>query len=331
MYGIFKYAGIMAEELSQEELTEELKQTGNKYRKELLMMPVAKISDTVKHMTFRTGVRGKETIGKVTTDPELGPYKTYRKASTPDDPTLRELETFLGDVVEEFDPIKMSRTVFGGSLSQDKKEMPISKAIAMSETAKIGEKLAKSIFTAKRNSAGDKTKDLFNGFVTIGDKEVTDGNISSAKGNFCDLPILTEDNVVDYLMQMYLDSASEELQDQKTKMFLPKTIYNLYNKGYQNDFGSSPFNKQYKKTFLEGTEDTCELVPLIGLRKTNRIILSTKKNMLVGVDQKSQMEKVRIREVDNPKLLQLFMMMYFGTEFESIDPEMLCYGKIATS
>jgi hypothetical protein len=313
------------------DITEELKGTGRKYRKELLMMPLAVLSAILSHMTVRKDVRGKETVGEFDMDSELGPYKTKRTAADTSGIELRELETYLGDVIEEIDIVRMSSTIFGGSLGKDKKSTPLAKAIALRTSAKVGAKLAKHLFNAKRNASGDKTKDLFNGFVTTGDKEVTDGNISSAKGNFCDLPILTRDNIVDKLMEMYNDAADEELQGQKTKLFVPRPIYNLYNKGYQDDFGSSPFNKEFKKTFLEGTDDTCEIVPHIGLRDTNRIILSTKENMLIGVDQQSDTEKVRIREVDNPKVLQYFMVMYFGTEFESISKERLCYGKIATS
>ena len=57
----------------------------------------------------------------------------------------------------------------------------------------------------------------------------------------------------------------------------------------------------------------------------------TKPNMLVGCDQKSSMEKVKIRECDNPKMLQFFMCMFFGVNFESIASEHLLVAKQAAA
>ena len=48
--------------------------------------------------------------------------------------------------------------------------------------------------------------------------------------------------------------------------------------------------------------------------------------MLIGVDQTSDEEKIEIRRPDNPKVVQFFMKMYFGVQFESISPEVFMAG-----
>lgn len=309
----------------------ELLQAGHKFRKELLMMPVAQLKPIIQHMTLRKGIRGKETVGEMTGDIEIRPYKSEKGATDSFGAEPRTLETFMGDVVEEFDPYKLSNTIYGDAVGKDQKSIPMAKKVALRMAQLATKNLAKNIGNAVRNSSGTKTVDLFDGFVTIANKEIAAGRISTEKGNMVDLPVLTFNNVVDKLQEYYQDGSSEELQEQQSKLFLPRNIYNMYCKAYKAETGATPYNTQYKKTFLEGTDDHCELVPSTWLRNSSRLILSTKDNMLVGVDQMSDIEKVRIRECDNPKALQFFMVLYFGTQFETISKEMFNIGKIATS
>ena len=129
------------------------------------------------------------------------------------------------------------------------------------------------------------------------------------------------------------ESASEELQEaEELRMYLPKTIKSMYEKWCLAEFGAVVYNTTYNKNILHGTdENPCQLVALAGMKGSNYIYLSTKPNMLVGCDQKSSMEKVKIRECDNPKALQFFMCMYFGVNFESVAPEHLMVAKQAAA
>jgi hypothetical protein len=56
----------------------ELIAAGTKYRKELLAMPVAALSELLAHMTLKTGIQGKEVGGELLTDAELRPYRTAK-------------------------------------------------------------------------------------------------------------------------------------------------------------------------------------------------------------------------------------------------------------
>ena len=60
------------------------------------------------------------------------------------------------------------------------------------------------------------------------------------------------------------------------------------------------------------------------------MFISNKTNVLVGCDQMSDSELAKIRECDNPKVVQIFMKMYFGTDFESIDPRVFQAYQLAT-
>lgn len=110
-------------------------------------------------------------------------------------------------------------------------------------------------------------------------------------------------------------------------MFISKTVYNHYCDDYQASHGALPYNKEYKKTFLEGSDDNCELVALPNKKLSPYIHLTTKTNMLVGVDQQSDLEKITV-EKHAAFVLQFVMAMFFGVQFESISPERLMVAKL---
>ena len=57
---------------------DELKKSAVTYRKDLLVMPVLSASDTLQHMTPRPGVAGREVLGQLSGNIELGPYDPKR-------------------------------------------------------------------------------------------------------------------------------------------------------------------------------------------------------------------------------------------------------------
>lgn len=309
--------------------------SGAKFRKEVLLMPIAALmAKVLNHMTLRKGIRGDETVGTADSDAELRPYKSEKGETDSSKFTARTLTTYLGDVVEEFDPYQLFATVYGEQFEDltERKEADVVKKLSLAMAKRIAKKLAMAIFSGVRNDKGTKTTDLFNGFDTIAAKEITDGNIAAGKGNYIDVEKITEANVGDVLKSIY-ESASEELQEaEELRMYLPKTIKSMYEKWCLAEFGAVVYNTTYNKNILHGTdENPCQLVALAGMKGSNYIYLSTKPNMLVGCDQKSSMEKVKIRECDNPKALQFFMCMYFGVNFESVAPEHLMVAKQAAA
>jgi hypothetical protein len=52
---------------------------------------------------------------------------------------------------------------------------------------------------------------------------------------------------------------------------------------------------------------------------TDKLMFTVKENVKVGVDLESDKEDVRIRECDNSKMVQFFMMAYYGVGFDTLD------------
>jgi hypothetical protein len=315
---------------------EELAKSAAKYRKELLMMSVIALQSTLQHMSLRTGIRYKETVGELSGSIEMGPYDETRVNESNVKITGRDLETFFGSVWEKFSPNSVYQSIYGDSIvmGEGLKNVPIAKAVLAFLMKKLSQSLNKNIWGAVRNPAGTTTADLFNGFDTITQAEITAGNIATAKGNLFEFAeAIDATNAVDQL-KAYFRAASDELQGDgddavKLKMFIPKSIYNAYVDDYQMTVGAVPYNKEFKKTFLEGSDDLCELVALPNKKGSPFLHLTPKKNMLVGVDQSSDTEKITI-EKHEPFRLDFVAAMFFGTQFESISPERLLVAKLYT-
>ncbi len=306
------------------DITQILIGSAHKYRKQLLQLAAIGVQEALVHMTGRPGVIHKETTGWMTGDFELRPYNGEKNAGKSIGLDARILETFLGSCVEEFDPNILRSTVFGQLYAKGGKieDAEINKGILMKIMKTLLKKLNKSLFTAVRNDAGTKTSELFNGFDTIAQNEITAGRIAVAKGNYKEVELITSANAVDLLKAAYR-AASDELQNEETKLFIPRVVYNAYCDDYQVTVGPVPYNTAFQKTFLEGSDNKCELVPLVSKAGSSFMQLTTKDNMLYGYGNGVENETVRVRECDNPFLLQFVAAMFFGVEYEFIGAEKL--------
>jgi hypothetical protein len=312
----------------------QLNTAAQKYRKELLIMAVIGLARTLEHMTLRTGVRYKETVGELTGPVELMPY-TGNTDDADDNMTIdgRDLETYLGQSIKLFDPNALRHTLYGAAVTKGEglKNLDINKAVLTLLIQKISGGLNKSIFNAVRDESGKTTATLYNGFDTITATEIAAAKLTTDLNNLYNFTeAITGSNAVD-LLKAYYRAASDELKDEMVKMYISQTIYDAYCDDYQLTVGAAPYNKEFKKTFLEGSDNRCELVPLVGKRNTSYLHIAPKSNMLVGVNQQGEEEQIEVRRGDNPFKLQFVTTMFFGVQFETISPEKLLVGKLVSS
>ena len=309
----------------------ELQKSAVTYRKDLLVMPVIAAEATLQHMTPRPGVAGREVLGQLSGGIELGPYDPQRYDDEGLDIKPRTLETFLGSVIKRFDLNSVAKTVYGSLTTQGEAltSLDLARQVLNYLSMQLGRNLNLHIWNAKRNDTGTKTKDLFDGFDTITQKEIAAGTIDTTEGNFMQLPqAIDESNATDILMSIY-ESADDILQGIPTKMFVPVSVYRAYNKDYLASFGNVVYNTQFKKTYLEGTDNLCELVPLVSKKGSPFIHLTTKSNMIYGYGDGLDSEKIAI-EKHHEFLLSFVATMFFGCQFEAINKERLMVAKLAS-
>ena len=313
------------------DIKQELISAGTKYKKELLAMPVAVLAKILEHFMLMTGIQGKEMGGILTTDAQLRPYRTDKGASDNTKIEPYEWETFLGDVVKEFDPNKLLGTLYTERTSTKPDKTKIARLVALEMAKKVGEALYRSLFVAVRNAAGETTNDLFNGYSTQIKAAIVSEVVSALNGNYLNKSgvQMTVDNCGDILKQLWRGS-NELLKDLDTEMKIPTAVLEMYEDWYQIEHGVAPFNKEFSQKTLVGTDGRCTLVPLGNMGGQPFIFLTVKDNMKIGVDQESDSEDVEIRRVDNPKVVQFFMLAYFGVGFETLDARYFKVMKFTT-
>lgn len=308
---------------------EEYKEAAHKWRSDLLSLPIIGIQDTLQYMTGRPGIRFKESVGEVSADAQFAPYKANRSADTDLNLNFRTLETFFGNVVANFEPNTAISTLLGtGATRGDgQKSTPTAKQVLACVLKSLSEHLNDAIWNAKRNATGDTTKDLFNGFDTITDTEITAGNISTANKNLLELTEdITAANAVD-IAKKIMYALDPRLRSQKCFLYCSQNFVDLYNEGYLLTHSGISYNTEYGQQSVEGSNGNLVFLPLYNKADSLYFHVSPKQNMLVGYDTMGDVNTLEVERFA-PFVLTLVGTMFFGVQFESIDPRRLMVVKL---
>jgi len=312
----------------------QLQTTAKTYRSQLITMPTKGLAQSLKYMTLRPGIRVSETVGELLGKAEFGPYDENRVGDGGVKITPRTLEVFLGNVDIKFSPNSVYSTIWGAnSMSGDAlKGVPITLQVLQLLALKLGKHLNLHLFDAVRKDDGTGSKDLFNGFDTIAKNELTNAKLSSALGNLIKVSdilgggaSISDDNAVDFA-QAICEYADEELiGEEKLYLYVPQAFVNLYNRNYLKKFGNVPYNTGYNHNTIEGF-DNVEMVPLVNKKNAPFFQLTTRNNMLVGVNEANNSDEEKISvEKYHPWKLDFIATKFFGCQFESINKERILF------
>ena len=320
---------------------EELSKTFQTYRKEFVIMPFLAMEQLAKHMNVRTGIRYRETVSQMSTDAEISNYsKTkHQDADVKIDP--RVFETFFGNIVQGIDPNAIYQSIWGSNVTKGDglKNVPIVVQVYGYLVKKIGEKMFMNSFTAKHDSTDTtSTSKWFNGFQTILENDVAGTNytnkvlISADIGNLVEgAESITADNAEDLIKDFYWNqvgnpAAAAKLRSQQLKLFMSDQAYHFYTESYQTNHGSLPYNQAYDKKSLDGASNV-EFVPLPCV-PDDFLLLTPKNNAYLLFNQKTDDDKFLVeKSLSNHYDVDFIMNYFFGTQFESVSPEVLRYWK----
>lgn len=320
---------------------EELSKTFQTYRKEFVIMPFLAMEQLAKHMNVRTGIRYRETVSQMSTDAEISNYsKTkHQDADVKIDP--RVFETFFGNIVQGIDPNAIYQSIWGSNVTKGDglKNVPIVVQVCGYLVKKIGEKMFMNSFTAKHDSTDTtSTSKWFNGFQTILENDVAGTNytkkvlISADIGNLVEgAESITADNAEDLIKDFYWNqvgnpAAAAKLRSQQLKLFMSDQAYHFYTESYQTNHGSLPYNQAYDKKSLDGASNV-EFVPLPCV-PNDFLLLTPKNNAYLLFNQKTDDDKFLVeKSLSNHYDVDFIMNYFFGTQFESVSPEVLRYWK----
>lgn len=304
---------------------EEYQKAAETWRQQLLLLPMLSCKDSLRFMTGIPGIRNKEHVGTAKSNAQFGPYKADKNSSSTTEVKYRELETFFGNVCEDFEPNSVVTLLLGQNasfLGEGQKTAPSAKLVIASVLKSLGESLHNVLFTAKRNAEGDTSADLFNGFITIADAEVEAGNIADGKGNLFKITTgFSEADALDVAKSIER-KAHPVLRATEKFLYCSPEFADAYNDAYMLTHGGIVYNKKFEQAVVEGSNNKTTLAPLTCLAGSSKFFLAPKSNMLYGYDSLSDQERIQVDRF-KPFMLTLSAAMFFGVQFYSIDPRML--------
>ena len=304
---------------------EQYQEAAHKWRKDLLMLPITGIEETLKFMTGRPGIRYKESVAMLNGNAQFAPYNPVRRSDFNLNLDFRTLETFMGSVVAQFEPNSAISTLLGavGDTKGDgQMQAPTAKHVLALIAKSLAENLNNAIWSGKRNDKGDSTADLFDGFDTITAKDIADGKVAASKGNYLKIDeAITTANAVTIAKEI-LFSLDPHLRAQTCYLFCTQDFVDKYNECYMLTHAGINYNNQYSQTAVEGSNGKLILCPLTNKEGSQFMHVSPKINMLVGYDQMSDTEQVMVKEYE-PFILSYIATMFFGVQFESVDKRRL--------
>ena len=320
---------------------EELSKTFQTYRKDFILMPFLAMTALAMHCNVRTGIRYRETVSQMSANAEIGNYSKTKHEDAAVNIDPRVFETFFGNIVQGIDPNAIYQSIWGSNITKGDglKNVPIVNQVCAYLVKKIGENMFMNAFTAKHDGTDtSKTAKWFNGFKTIldndaaGTNELTKVLISEALGNLVEgTESITKENAEELIKDFYWSEAGDavaaaKLRSQQLKLFMSDQTYHMYTEAYQVNHGSLPYNQSYDKRTLEGASNV-ELVPLANVPK-DFLLLTPKNNIYLLFNQKTEDEKFLVKpSLTNHYDVDFIMNYFFGTQFESVSPEVLRYWR----
>lgn len=309
---------------------QELQETGHKYREDFLRLPLIGLESSTKFMTTRFGIRYKETVYSPDFKAELQAYKNAVRQKVRGDFKPRTISTEFGACFFDFDPNQIIRSLWGHAAAQagqGKQNTPGAREVIAAVIKNISAGLNLHLFDAKQDDNQNTTATLFNGFDTITDEEIKAGNISVANKNLVVLKEKITAQNADQIFKSIMRQATDELRSQACNMFMARSLVDDYNENYLMTHTGINYNTQYNQPVLEGSDGLFTFAPVIGKRGSKYIHITPKENIIIGCDQMSDVERVEINKYE-PKLLTGELYMFFGTQFESIDPRRMITVKL---
>lgn len=310
-----------------DDVFEDYKKTAIKWEPTLLDLPIRAAMDVLQYMHGITGLRGKQRFGEISADSQFAPFSKTRKQNADVKIKYREIETFLGNVIDEFSPVDYAFLTMGydDPIFTDKIKGASTTALVLFHLAKArGQHIAQAVLTGKRNADGTTTEDLCDGLVTIAEKEITAGAISEDAGNLIKLKdAFTMDNACDLLKEEVVFKLNQFLRRENSVLLCAPELVDMYNESYQATHATLNYNTAYNQPFVEGSNNRLTLVGLPEMAGQKHLILTQKDNMLWATDNQSDESFVDIMRTGHYDL-SFASNMFLGTQFRTIDPRRLC-------
>lgn len=184
--------------------------------------------------------------------------------------------------IEELRDTHLAKKLNGEFVTTDAYDFPFRDFVLMHLLDKSWEFARKlGLFKGVHNPAGTTSADLYNGYLTILAADLVSGKIPAgnlATGGGPNTSNTTMHNAL--LVRDKLITQLPEYRDEPLVCLMAPENVTHFNTNYQEVFKTLPYNKEFKKTMLEGLGN-CQILPEIGMTGSDRIIITTMDNLVM--------------------------------------------------
>ena len=183
------------------------------------------------------------------------------------------------------------------------------------------EELFYALFTAKYSSDANAKAitDSFNGWFSVIDADITAGDVATANGNYYENGAITRANAGEYLLDLWR-SRHEALRMKNATLWVSLAVGDLYDDWYRDEHITLPQVDMAGQQFLEGTNNRVKIRRTGAIpSESQRVLLTTRENMVYGTDQLSDMKAMQAFASGNPYKFTAAMKYVFGTQFVSVN------------
>lgn len=306
------------------------KQAAKDWKRKLLIMPVLAMASQTKFLTGLPGCTTNQYLGSAEVKAQFVPYAADKRVDSSTDIIFRELEIHFGCMNVDFVPNNYIQTLLGkgGSvrgLGQTKTDM--AKLILSNIMASAGDNLAMALATAEYNANGDTTMELFDGYLTIIQKEIAAGNLTYAKGNYEELDEAMDFTNACQVIKRIEFGLDPKLRKQKRLLYCDPMVLDMYNESYQLTHTALVYNKEYDQPIVEGSRGLMTFAPIDSLAGTGMMFIAPKENVVYGYDSLSDTETFEVLRHDVDTWTAA-AKMFFGVQFRTLDKRFLKVIKV---
>lgn len=304
-----------------------------KYHNMLVSLLMNSADQTLRHCTVMEGVTSAEKLGRIRPGSILskytGEFKGKKKLGELK-PRLLEVWPMVAEMLDE--PERYRKTYLAEVPGSLRETHPFELWLIQYGINLASQDLYNALFKAVRSEDEEETdpKNSFNGWGTILVAEKLSGNISVKNGNMFATEPFTAENIGEELLKMYRNMPNTFREKKKNiKMHISAEMADMYDDWRKKQgvviIGGT---EEVKTVYLLGSQNKCEIVREGNFPEGSQfVILTTKENMIYGIDKPSDMTSMEPFFHD-PYHFAATMKFVFGCEFISIDKSELCINNL---
>ncbi|MEO1210783.1 MAG: hypothetical protein AAFX78_14705 [Cyanobacteria bacterium J06638_20] len=208
--------------------------------------------------------------------------------------------------------------------SADQHYMPFEQWILMHLAKEVAEEIQLDIiWKGVHDPDGESPKDVCDGLEKIVEDSIAAaGEFDVPAAQVVDVGTITSANAYDQALQV-ARALPEKLRGRMTKAFMTWNVADSYNDDYTATIGAAPFNTDFNKARINGTNS--EIVRTVGM-SSGKILISEPTNLFVGMDLESDVNQITFEK--NRRGLDVMFDCQIGVQVA--DPRNIAYGYDAT-